>query len=1489
VFAYLTTVALLLVAGAPAQTSNVISTVAGNGNRGFSGDGGPATSAELDWPEGVAVDGAGNVFIADTNNSRIRKVTPAGVISTVAGNGTAGFSGDGGPATSAELWGPDGVAVDGAGNLFIADAANSRIRKVTPAGTISTLAGNGTPGFSGDGGPATSAELFGPVGLAVDGAGNLFIADANNGRIRKVTSAGTISTVAGNGTGGFSGDGGPAASAELNGPFGVAVDGTGNLFLADTGNYRIRKVTPAGTISTVAGNGVNGFSGDGGPATSAELYLVFGVVVDGASNLFIADTGNSRIRKVTPAGAISTVAGNGVRGFSGDSGPATSAELYQPYDVAVDGAGNLFIADSANFRVRKVTAPAAPPSINPGGVVNAASYATTIAPGSIAASFGSYLLSSPAQPQATPLPTTLSGLFMQFGGATRAPLFYVSGSQVNFQVPWEVAGQSQAPLTVTVDGQTSAPQTANIAPFSPGIFAINGQGTGQGAILDASYHMVDASNAAIPGSTVLQIFCTGLGAVTNQPQTGFPAPASPPLAETRTTPAVTVGGVSANVLFSGLAPGFVGEYQVNALVPATVLAGTAVPVVVSIGGATSNTVTIAVQGSTGTGTLDIQVTGLPVGTSANVSVTSTNGYATTITASASLQVPSGTYSITASPVTAGNASYNAATQTVNVAPGATANAQVAYDTVIPHTTKTLDQQGIQGLTVSTDGNTLTLPGASPAAQSLQPGDVLAIGITAATPGGLLRKITSVSQSGSQIVAVTTQATLADAFRQLDFKFSAPFSLQDPPAAQALPPGVTFHRGKRPAGLARLAQSPTQVTCTGGEASWVQALSIPIVADDSGSITADGELDICTSLEFDFNLSAPLFQLPTLNSLLLSATIAGDLHVGVSGEYQGSINTQVPIMPALQSDPIEVDVFGVPVVLTAKATFFVGASGTVNGSFSAGADQTASVTLGLSYSGGQFSPIDTWTHTFTEDPLVLDVSFAAKVYGGVKIDVTVDGGLTPSVSPDAFLQLSVDPSANPWWTLAGGVELSACSVSLEVFGIGGDLVCPDSLIQQLQLSFPIDQAPGGFQPSYTTPAITNITPASVAAGSLGATLTLTGTNFAPGATVSFNGTTLPTTFVSTSQVTVTLPAGGLATGGTFPITVTNPAPNGGTSAPFTFTVQAVGNPQPTVTGLSPSSATAGSSSLTLTITGSGFIALSTVTFNGVSHAATLVSSGQLTITLGASDLSAVGSFPVVVSNPPPGGGSSNAVAFAVQPAVVTPTLASLTLSATTVVGGNSVTATVTLSSPAGPGGVNVALESNNPAAVVPVPPILPIAAGQNSATFTITTATVASAQTATITASLGTSAVTASLVISPASAGSPFQNDSFVINATWAISGQSVPVQISTSPPSPVQLFPAYVTGSSGPVSITMGFLNLEESSGNTATFDLASGTYTAPGVDVDQPTDSTLTLTIQSPVAGAAVTGTLDVLGFNELSPTFQGVNITGTITGTIYSVSTSQ
>ena len=326
--------------------NGAITTVAGNGTFGTSGDNGAATSAQLATPWGVAVDSAGNIYIADTGSSRIRQVSN-GVITTVAGGGTT--LGDNGPAVAAQLNEPYGVALDSAGNLYIADTNNNRIRKVASA-IITTIAGGGTS--LGPGGPATAAQLSDPYGAAVGSSGSVFIADNTNNRVLVVMN-GAVALVAGNGTPGFSGDNGPAAGAQLNNPTGVAVDSAGNLYIADYNNSRVRKVAN-GVITTVAGNGTPGFSGDGGPAANAQLRFPAAVALDSAGNLYIADLGNSRVRKVSN-GAITTVAGNGTFGFSGDNGPATAAQLSSPAGVAMDSAGNLYIADYGNNRIREVS------------------------------------------------------------------------------------------------------------------------------------------------------------------------------------------------------------------------------------------------------------------------------------------------------------------------------------------------------------------------------------------------------------------------------------------------------------------------------------------------------------------------------------------------------------------------------------------------------------------------------------------------------------------------------------------------------------------------------------------------------------------------------------------------------------------------------------------------------------------------------------------------------------------------------------------------------------------------------------------------------------------------------------------------------------------------------------------------------------------------------------------------------------------------------
>ena len=391
------------------MTAGDVYTVAGTGTYGFSGDGGPATSARLSDPASVAVDAAGNLVITSNSANRVQVIADqdgsyygrpmtGGDIYTIAGDGTAGYTGDGGPAASATLDGPQGVTVDAAGNLVIADTGNSAIRVIAgrdgtfygqpmTTGDIYTIAGTGTAGYTGDRGPAVSSQVSVPAGVTADAAGNLVIADTGNNVIRVVAghggtfygqpmTAGDIYTIAGTGTAGYTGDGKPAASAELNAPQGLTVDGSGNVAIADTGNYRVRVVAAgtgtfygrqmtAGHIYTVAGSSPSGLFGDGGPATASRLSLPYGAAVDAAGNLVIADTGNNRIRVIATAsgpfygqqmtaGNIYTVAGTGIRGFSGDGHPATAAKLNGAAGVAVDAAGNLVLADTGSNRIRVV-------------------------------------------------------------------------------------------------------------------------------------------------------------------------------------------------------------------------------------------------------------------------------------------------------------------------------------------------------------------------------------------------------------------------------------------------------------------------------------------------------------------------------------------------------------------------------------------------------------------------------------------------------------------------------------------------------------------------------------------------------------------------------------------------------------------------------------------------------------------------------------------------------------------------------------------------------------------------------------------------------------------------------------------------------------------------------------------------------------------------------------------------------------------------------
>lgn len=328
-----------------------INTFAGNGTVGYSGDGGPATSAQFYDAVGIATDMLGNVYIADFNCARIRKINTSGIITTIAGNGTFAYSGDGGPALNAEILHPTDIAVDVSGNVYFTD--NDRIRKINTSGIISTVAGNGTYGYSGDGGPATSAQLSAPQSLTIDNVGNLYIADTYNHRIRKVDLSGIISTVAGNGTPGYGGDGGLATFAKIS-PVSVAVDALGNIYASDYWNARIRKIDASGIITTFAGTGIGGYSGDGGQATSAQINTPVGIDLDISGNLYISEELSNVVRLVNSSGIITTIAGTSYGGFYGDGGLATLAKLYRPKHIAIGSNGDVFICDHWNERIRYI-------------------------------------------------------------------------------------------------------------------------------------------------------------------------------------------------------------------------------------------------------------------------------------------------------------------------------------------------------------------------------------------------------------------------------------------------------------------------------------------------------------------------------------------------------------------------------------------------------------------------------------------------------------------------------------------------------------------------------------------------------------------------------------------------------------------------------------------------------------------------------------------------------------------------------------------------------------------------------------------------------------------------------------------------------------------------------------------------------------------------------------------------------------------------------
>ena len=577
-----------LVIAPMACRGQLVTVVAGPGICCDPKDGGPATSAFLSGAEAITLDKQGNLYIWETTGYRVRKVNTAGIISTVAGNNTTGYSGDGGSATSAQLSIPvphGGLATDSKGNLYIADAGNSRVRKVDTNGIITTVAGNGQlaiPGTPlGNGKQATSVPLCTPSSVAVDAADNLYIGSSICFVVRKVDTSGIITTVAGKGQGGFSGDGGPAINATMLAPWAIGVDPTGNLYMVEENiGSRVRKVDTDGIITTIAGTGTPGFSGDGGPAISAQLFEADAVAFDTAGNVYIADTGNHRIRKIDKNGVINTVPGTFKRG---------------DLDVAVDSAGHLYIASGAT--VYKVSPDAAPPPPNPtisgGGVVNGASFQRGIVPNSWATILGSNLSTTTTNWNNAivngQLPTTLGGVTVTIGGKP-AYLYYVSPTQINLLVP--DVGAGPVSVTVAVEGAANNAFTAvSASAHGPAFFLWPGSqavATRQNFTLAAKAGTFAGATTipAKPGDVII-LWGTGFGPTTPAAPAGMVVP-SDKTYSTSTAATVTINNIPAKVFGAALAPGFAGLYQVAIQVPASLADGDW-PIVATIGGVGSPT------------------------------------------------------------------------------------------------------------------------------------------------------------------------------------------------------------------------------------------------------------------------------------------------------------------------------------------------------------------------------------------------------------------------------------------------------------------------------------------------------------------------------------------------------------------------------------------------------------------------------------------------------------------------------------------------------------------------------------------------------------------------------------------------------------------------------------------------------------------------------------------------------------------------------------
>ena len=1103
-------------------SAGVITTVAGNGTRGFGGDNGLATTALLSSPKGVAVDAAANLYIADTGNNRIRSVS-AGVIGTVAGNGVLGFSGDSGPATTAQLNVPNGIALDSAGDLYIADYNNNCIRKVV-AGVISTVAGKGTPGFSGDGGLATAAQLNLPYVVTLDPAGNLYIGDFGNNRIRIVGVNGVIYTAAGNSTAGFGGNGGSPLSAQLHFPSGIAFDTAGNLYFADYQNNRVREIS-SGVITTVAGNGSRGFSGDGGAATAAQLNQPSAVAFDSAGALYIADTGNNRIRKVTGA-TISTFAGNGTAGYSGDAGAAASAELNQPAGIAFNSAGNLYIADSANNRVRKV----------------AGSIITTVA-GKGTAGFsgdaGSPTGAQLSNPSDVVVDST-GNVFIADSGNNR--IRKVAGSVITTFAGNGTPGLAGDNATATA-AQLNAPA---------------GLALGSGGVL----FIADAGN-----NTVRKV---ASGKITT-------------IAGTGTT--LGDGGISTAAALSSpqaVRPDSAGNIYIADTQDNRIRLLTPIPLSITDPlslqpgtiGVVYTSITFNATGGTGSG-YTWSATGLPKG----------------ITFSAS-GVLAGT------PTTAATSSLQF---TVKDSGGATAS-----------------------ITLS-----LVVSAPVPSISALNPASVTALG-----------PVFTLAVTGTNFV---TGDTIQWNGTSLTTKFVSATQLTASVAASL---------------IASVGSAGITVTAAGSSSA---SIDLPINPPTPGLTSLSPVSAIATSSAFTLTVTgtgflassqvhwngAPLAttyatatqMTASVPDSLIASSGSASVTVSTGAAASSALNFTITAPPAITTlSPASIVAFSAAFTLTVNGTGFTsGATVQWNNSplttkFVSATQLTASVPASVITGAGSVSIVvtagvlvtNTVSLTVTaQPPVITSLSPAATVATGAAFTLTVTGTGFTSAST-----LQWNGAAIPT-TYLSPTQLTAY--------IGTAMIASPASINVTVSTSSQTSAVSKFSVT-PPPSITTLSPSSVIQGGPSFTLTVNGTGFLQGAQVQWNGASLPTTFVSATQLTAPIQAG--LTGGAGAITILVNF-GGASSNGATFTI----NGPPAITSLSPSSAAAGGAAFTLTVNGTGFVTGNTVAWNGTSLVTKFVSATQLTASVTAALIASIGNAIITVTA---GSVSTGAAVLAINP-------------------------------------------------------------------------------------------------------------------------------------------------------------------------------------------------------------------------------------------------